>query len=135
MEANQLVELLNRTIEMSGRGRSLKVVVRVNRSQATIGGTPRVEITGLNAGIDWDSGALFLHADEELTALTAEELADVRKHAQLGQSRETYDLYRRCKALELEVKTLKEQLDVASTPHQTGTDPDTDGAPVVPGKP
>ncbi len=135
MEANQLVDTLKRWGELHGAGRSLKVVVQVNRSQASIGGTPRVEISGAHAGIDWDSGVLFLTAEEELTALTAEELADVRKHVQLGQTRESYDLYQRCKALEHEVKTLKEQLDVPSTQSTAATDPGTDGTPGIPGQP
>lgn len=72
----------------------LKMAIPVFRP-GSIGPTPRVEVTGLSVGFDWDRGVLFAHPEQTLTTLTPEEVADIRASVARGQSWHAYQAYKR----------------------------------------
>lgn len=80
-------------------------------SPGSIGGTPKVPVKGISAGIDWDAQSVMLHVESEVTRLTAEQKAEIRESAQKGQSWHAYQQYKRqaerIKSLEDEIKALK----------------------------
>ncbi len=87
MDLKYLIAHLQRIDEHNRR--ELKVVIPVFRPGA-IGGTPRVEVTSVTAGFDWDAGIIFLQPAEQLTALSAEDVAAIRESVIKGISWHAY---------------------------------------------
>lgn len=54
-------------LSQRGQGES-QLAIPVDLGFATIGGTPRVPLMSISAGIDWDARQVFLHAPERLAA-------------------------------------------------------------------
>jgi RPA family protein len=77
-----------------------------------VGGTPRVAIVGMQAGFDWDNGAMLLKPESRLTTLTPEDVAAIHDSARKGQSWHAFQQYKkqadRIKELEAEVAALKQ---------------------------
>ena len=77
-----------------------------------IGGTPRVQIIGMQAGFDWDHGAILLRPEKHLTILSTEEVRAITDSARKGQSWHAYQaqkrLHERIRSLEAELAALKQ---------------------------
>ncbi|EAB4417338.1 hypothetical protein D7B12_18070 [Salmonella enterica] len=67
-----------------------RVVIPVERPQASIGATPSVAVASVAAGFDWDSGTLFIYPQQPLTALSPDELEEIRQCRKEGQSWAVY---------------------------------------------
>ncbi len=80
LTVDQLKEILER-MSAAGHGND-KVVLPYNSGTASIGAKPTVGIVGGQAGIDWDSGKLFLHPSKALGAPDVDLLAKVHKAQQ-----------------------------------------------------
>ena len=93
MKLPELLQSLNR-ISANGLSRHAQpeVVIPVYQP-GSLGGQAAVPVTHVNLGFDWDQGKLFLESYEKLTLLSAEEVEDIRKHASLGQNRESHQRY------------------------------------------
>ncbi len=76
-------------------------------SPGSIGGTPLVTVESVHAGFDWNMGKVLLQPSQPLTALTADDVAAIRKSVRLGQSWHAYQDY---VAHKNEVKALKDQI-------------------------
>lgn len=85
--------------------------VEVFRPNA-IGGTPRVAVVGMQAGFDWDRGAMLLEPAQPLTTLTPDQVADIQASVRQGQSWHAYQaqkkLRERIAELEAKVAALKQ---------------------------
>ena len=93
MKLPELLQSLNR-ISANGLSRHAQPEVVIPIYQpGRLGGQFAVPVTHVNLGFDWDQGKLFLESDESLTLLSAEEVEDIRKHASLGQNRESHQRY------------------------------------------
>ena len=93
MKLPELLQSLNR-ISANGLSRHAQPEVVIPIYQpGRLGGQFAVPVTHINLGFDWDQGKLFLESDENLTLLSAEEVEDIRKHASLGQNRESHQRY------------------------------------------
>lgn len=77
----------------AAQGRDLKLCIPIHRP-GSLGGTPCVQVTRLSAGIDWDHSRLFVGADEPLSVLTADEVADIRRSIAKGQSWHAYQAHK-----------------------------------------
>ncbi|EJG5415719.1 hypothetical protein NAD41_002358 [Salmonella enterica] len=84
----QLINALNR-LAMTGSGRgghAERLVIPVELPHASIGATPSVAVVNVSAGIDWDSGTVFLHPQQKLTPLSPDELEEIKQCRKDGQS-------------------------------------------------
>lgn len=113
---------MNEQITVERAAQILESVKGRHREQATlqvevfrpgsIGGTPRVAVVGMQAGFDWDRGAMLLKPAQPLTALTPEQVKDIQESARKGQSWHAYQaqkkLRERIAELEAEVAALKQ---------------------------
>ena len=77
----------------------------------TLGGTPRVAVTSIQAGFDWDAGVMLLKTAMPITTLSPESVEAIRASARQGQSWHAYQAHKRqherIKALEAEIAALK----------------------------
>lgn len=73
--------------------RPTKLVIVIQRP-GSIGGTPCVELEGVHEGFDWDSGKLMFYPAKPLTALTPEQLEEIRESVKIGQSWHGNEAYR-----------------------------------------
>ncbi|EDY2029981.1 hypothetical protein GTB64_004423 [Salmonella enterica] len=85
LTVDQLVKGLTRVSESRAR-EITRIAVPVECIHATLGPRPTVQIVDFSNGFDWDRGTLFLHPSQPLTALTPDELAEVKKCRAEGQS-------------------------------------------------
>jgi RPA family protein len=114
-------EIVSKPITVADALRVLNFVQEYRRDQTTlqvevfrpgsVGGTPRVQIIGMQAGFDWDNGAMLLKPECQLTTLTPEEVAAIHESVRKGQSWHAFQQYKkqseRIKALEAEIAALK----------------------------
>lgn len=78
---------LQQAIARIGETQSVRrIAIPVETPHQTIGALPTVEVTQIQCGIDWDSGTLFIYPAKPLTALTSEDVADMRKARKDGHS-------------------------------------------------
>jgi hypothetical protein len=109
MEIDKAIETLT-GISDRKTGRELKLFVKVFQP-GSIGGTPCVEVTGMQPGFDWDAGRIILETGVQLTTLSQEDVAAIHKSAREGQSWHAYQQYKkqadRIKILEAEIESLK----------------------------
>ncbi len=93
MNIDELITQITR--QLHGRHQNdARLVVEVYRP-GSIGGTPCVEVAGVFAGFDWDSGKFILKTDEKLTTLTPEQVAEIHESAMGGQSWHAYQTYKK----------------------------------------
>lgn len=108
MELKNALQLMQHYITEDER-RPMKLAIVVT-SQGSLGGTPCVEVQSIHAGIDWDNGKLMIHPAQPLTALTAEDVADIRKSVAGGQSWHAYQAYKKHQE---QLKAVEAQRDTA----------------------
>jgi hypothetical protein len=110
MNLQKAIEQLSRVVALQGN-RDWKLVVKVFRP-GTVGGTPCVEVKGLDVGFDWDNGKVMIESDTPLTTLTPEDVAAIHKSAKEGQSWHAFQSHKkqaeRIKFLEAEIVALKQ---------------------------
>jgi hypothetical protein len=103
------IQILTRTSQQQS-GRDWKIFVKVFQP-GSVGGTPCVEVAGMQAGIDWDAGRIIVTTNKELTTLSPEDVAAIHKSAKSGQSWHAFQQYKkqadRIKVLEAELAALK----------------------------
>jgi hypothetical protein len=113
---------MNQPITVSRAAEILAHVRDYRRDQTTlqvevfrpgsVGGTPRVPVVGMQAGFDWDNGAMLLRPETKLTTLTPEDVAAIHNSAREGQSWHVYQMHKkfseRIRELEAEVAALKQ---------------------------
>lgn len=93
MELDKALEILNHpSIERENSRRPMKLVVQVLKP-GSLGGTPCVDVSAINAGFDWDKGKLILTTEKPLTALSPEDVEAIRKSAAAGQSWHAYQTH------------------------------------------
>jgi hypothetical protein len=106
-----LQALQHESYQRENERRPMSLAIPVYRPGA-VGGTPRVMVSSITAGFDWDSGMIFLNPESPLTTLTPEDLAAIRESVSKGQSWHAYQAHQKLtdkiRALELEVASLKQ---------------------------
>jgi hypothetical protein len=80
--------------------------VRIHKP-GNVGGTACVPIKAMYNGIDWDSAKVLIELEREVTDLTPEQVAEMSKSAQAGQSWHSYQQY---KAFRAEFDAMKAKL-------------------------
>lgn len=91
MKLDQAVDILTRPeLVMQHASRPHKLAVQVF-DPGRIGGTPCSEVTGIHVGFDWNAGKVLITTKEQLTRLSEEDLAAIRKSVSLGQSWHAYE--------------------------------------------
>lgn len=105
-----LKEVFERILRLFKNSPNLELRIVV-QSQGSVGGTPSVAVSNVQAGFDWDSGKLLIYPEQVLTALTPEDIAAIRESVSRGQSWHAYQQYKkqaeRIKALEQELAALR----------------------------
>jgi len=93
--AGEFIEAL-RVMQQYGeedRRRPLEMKIAIFRP-GSLGGTPCVGVETVAGGFDWDAGKLMIYPSEPLTALSPEEVADIRKSVAGGQSWHAYQQHK-----------------------------------------
>ena len=90
----KLSEALPRLERIGARGGVADLVVTV-QSEGGLGGTPAVPVTGIHAGIDWDSGKVLISTERVLTGLSAEDVEAIRASVRSGGSWHAYQAHKR----------------------------------------
>ena len=90
----KLSEALSRLECIRARGEDPELVVTV-QSEGGLGGTPAVPVTGIHAGIDWDSGKVLISTERVLTGLSAEDVEAIRASVRQGGSWHAYQAHKR----------------------------------------
>lgn len=87
--------------------RPTKLVIVIQRP-GSLGGTPCVELESVHEGFDWDNGKLMFYPAQPLTALTPEQLEEIRESVKNGQSWHANEAYRKvrekCDALRVDAE-------------------------------
>lgn len=91
MKLSEALPLLER-IRLRGGDPELVVTVQ---SEGGLGGTPAVPVTGIHAGIDWDSGKVLISTERALTGLSAEDVEAIRASVRKGGSWHAYQVHKR----------------------------------------
>jgi hypothetical protein len=99
-EARQLLE------RIGARGGDPDLVVRV-QSEGGLGGTAAVAVTGIHAGIDWDSGKVLISTERALTGLSDADVEAIRTSVRRGGSWHAYQAH---KLLRERIADLERQL-------------------------
>ena len=86
--------LQNDLILRENERRPLKLAIKIFQP-GTIGGTPRVAVSRIDIGFDWDAGTIFLQPEKPLTSLSAEDVECIRVSAAKGQSWHAYQAHKR----------------------------------------
>lgn len=111
MELKSAAELLQRMADSSGNQyRDVQLSVRIFKP-GMIGGTPCVPVKRLDQGFDWDAGKVLITPDVELTTLTAEEVADIRKSVADGQSWHAHQVQKKLRDERDELRAKVEELE------------------------
>ena len=105
-EARQLLE------RIGARGGDPDLVVRV-QSEGGLGGTAAVAVTGIHAGIDWDSGKVLISTERALTGLSDADVEAIRTSVCRGGSWHAYQAH---KLLRERIAELERQLAEAVVP-------------------
>lgn len=91
-----------------------RLVVQVN-NPGSIGGTPCVPVSSIEAGFDWDSGKLLLRTEKPLTVLSSEDLRALHESASKGQSWHTYQILKKKDA---RIRELEDELSKLNSTDQ-----------------
>ncbi|EIP9221040.1 hypothetical protein LT875_002487 [Salmonella enterica] len=78
-----------------GPKRPVRVAIPVELPTATIGASPAVPVVNVSTGFDWDDGTLFIHPQQPLTPLSADDLEEIRKCRKEGQNWAMYKAHER----------------------------------------
>lgn len=105
-EARQLLE------RIGARGGDPDLVVRV-QSEGGLGGTAAVAVTGIHAGIDWDSGKVLISTERALTGLSDADVEAIRTSVRRGGSWHAYQAH---KLLRERIADLERQLGEVVVP-------------------
>jgi hypothetical protein len=108
MELTEAIDWLT-AVQSSRPRRECKLFVKV-LNPGSVGGTPCVEVTQVNAGFDWDAGKVLLSTDAPLTRLTPEDVAAIHKSAKESQSWHAFQSYKKQAA---RIKELEDDLAAA----------------------
>ena len=90
----KLSEALARLERIGARGGDPDLVVTV-QSEGGLGGTAAVAVTGIHAGIGWDSGKVLISTERVLTGLSAEDVEAIRASVRQGGSWHAYQAHKR----------------------------------------
>ena len=74
----ELVALLDKS------GNMKRVAVAVESPSPSLSPIMSSLVTGVQQGIDWDNGTLFLHTSEKVTRLTSDEVMEIRRARKAG---------------------------------------------------
>ena len=107
MKLSEALPLLER---IRARGGDPELVVTV-QSEGGLGGTPAVPVTGIHAGIDWDSGRVLISTASPLIGLSAEDIEAIRASVRQGSSWHAYQAHKR---LREKIAELERQLSEAA---------------------
>lgn len=108
MEFKLALRAMERSIPEDER-RPMTLVIAV-QSQGSIGGTPCVEVSSVQAGFDWDSGKLMIYPATPLITLSAEDVEAIRESVSKGQSWHAYEAYKKQKATQKAVEAQRDDL-------------------------
>lgn len=111
MLAMEALQHLERALRFAGSRRDkLELAVAV-WAPGTLGGSPRVGVTSLEVGFDWDAGYVLVRTERELCALGADERDAIVQSVRQGQSWHAYQAQKKLRAriaeLEAEVAALR----------------------------
>ncbi len=85
-----------------------------------VGGSPKVGLVEVHAGIDWNAGHVIFTPAVPLTELSSDDVQAIHKSAKDGQSWHAYQSYKtqadRIRTLEAEIAALKAELTTKGTP-------------------
>ena len=90
----QFAEAVARLDETRGRHIE-RIGIPVELAHSTIGALPTVAVVSVTQGMDWDAGTLMLSPQQPLTPLTPDELAEIKRCRQEGQSWAIYKAHER----------------------------------------
>lgn len=109
MDLNELIKMLNESnfTERDGK-RKLGIVVL---NEGTIGGTSVMEVKDISFGFDWDSSKILIYPNGDLTKLTPEDVADIRKSLTDAHSYHTGKIIRKYQDQESEMRKFLKTLD------------------------
>lgn len=103
MKAHEIAE---RIIGQTSRGLDCEARIVV-QSQGSVGGTPTVAVSRVEAGFDLDSGKFLIYPKQTLATLTPDDIAAIHESVRKGGSWHAYQQYKkqteRIKALEAEL--------------------------------
>lgn len=95
MKVADAVAHLRRILDIAGPcAADLDLVVPVH-APGSVGGTPRVAVSRITVGIDWDHGVVFAQPGAEVTLLKPEEVAAIMESVRKGQSWHAYQQYKK----------------------------------------
>lgn len=93
----------------------------------SVGPTPAVHVSRVQAGFDWDRGRLLIYPDTPLTALTPEQVEAILESVRKGQSWHSYQavkaMHEKLKASRADNRKLRKAIDAVLM----GTRVDKDG--------
>lgn len=99
-------EIAERILGPSSRTLDLEARIVV-QSQGSVGSTPSVAVSSVQAGFDWDNGKFLIYPEQALTTLTPDDVAAIRDSVRKGGSWHAYQQYKkqaeRIKVLEAEL--------------------------------
>ncbi|WP_371436271.1 hypothetical protein [Polaromonas sp.] len=102
-----------------GRSRELRISV-ATLNPGAVGGSPKVGLVEVHAGIDWNAGHVIFTPAVPLTELSSDDVQAIHKSAKDGQSWHAYQSYKtqadRIRTLEAEIAALKAELTTKGTP-------------------
>lgn len=103
MKAHEIAE---RILGQTARGLDCEVRIVV-QSQGSVGGTPSVAVSRVEAGFDWDNNKFLIYPKQALTTLEQDDIAAIHESVRKGGSWHAYQQYKkqaeRIKALEAEL--------------------------------
>lgn len=101
-----IVQLQRLLYQSGGRADDLDLVVPVY-APGSLGGTPKVAVGHLQAGIDWDSGVVLAVPVGQLTQLGPDDVAAILESVRKGQS---WHVYQREKKLREQIAALRAEV-------------------------
>lgn len=109
MNLNELIKMLNESDVTERDGQRTLGIVILN--EGTIGGTSVMEVKDVCFGFDWDSSKILIYPKGDLTKLTPEDVADIRKSLADAHSHHTGKIIRKYQDQESEMRKFLKTLD------------------------
>lgn len=89
-----LLDIFDQLLPDSVRTRKAQQISVAVHSPGHIGGTPKIPVTRVDVGFDWDNGHIILHTEKPLTTLTQEDVDSIRVSVAKGQSWHAYQRHK-----------------------------------------
>lgn len=109
MKIKELKTQIDWIVSTLSDNEDLEVAIKVVRVGA-FGGTPKIPVTNIFKGFDWDNGSVILYSDSELREIDRDEIQQLRKSYD-----ELYWKYCQISSLKRENRRLKEELEKLKT--------------------